>query len=545
MGTGGRGATANFCDAGAPDSPVRAPPRFAGVSAPRNRYARGVATDFDIAVVGAGFAGSLLAMVARRLGRRVLLVERGRHPRFAIGESSTPVANLLLEELARDHGLPRLLPLAKWGSWQREHPGIACGLKRGFTFLAHRTGEPWAPDPAHTRELLVAASPRDEVADTHWYRPDFDAFLASEAVRLGAEHLDSTELDAPEFTPAGVTLSGRRGNAAVRATAGFLVDASGPRGYLHRTLGLGEADVGESLNTWSVFSHFTGVRRWDALHPSDPTPPYPPDDAALHHVTEDGWMWVLRFNNGITSAGFTSRAASDGGRPAADLWREWMARFPSVAEQFAGAVPVREFTRMAPMAFRTRRAAGPRWLQLPMAAGFVDPLLSTGFPLTLLGVERVARLVEEGLPAEGVEAYAARTLGDLDHARSLVEALYRVMGDFPSFRELTMAYFTAAIYSETARRLGRPEAAPGFLMREHPVFGPATRDLLAMAGRVPGPVLRDAVRRLVEPFNLGGLCDDSKRNWYGCDAADLYAAAGKIQSTPEALRAMLQRCGFA
>ena len=53
--------------------------------------------DFDIAIVGSGFSGSLLAMIARRLGHRVLLLEKGKHPRFAIGESSTPLANLLLE----------------------------------------------------------------------------------------------------------------------------------------------------------------------------------------------------------------------------------------------------------------------------------------------------------------------------------------------------------------------------------------------------------------------------------------------------------------
>ncbi|KAB2665844.1 MAG: hypothetical protein DVB31_08955, partial [Verrucomicrobia bacterium] len=96
-------------------------------------------------------------MIARRLGRRVVLVERDRHPRFAIGESSTPIANLLLEELARAYDLPRLLPLTKWGTWQGEYPGIACGLKRGFSFVAHAPGTPWTADPARSNELLVAA----------------------------------------------------------------------------------------------------------------------------------------------------------------------------------------------------------------------------------------------------------------------------------------------------------------------------------------------------------------------------------------------------
>jgi FADH2 O2-dependent halogenase len=55
---------------------------------------------FDIAVAGSGFAGSLMAMIARQLGLSVILLERGRHPRVVIGESSTPLSNLLLEELA-------------------------------------------------------------------------------------------------------------------------------------------------------------------------------------------------------------------------------------------------------------------------------------------------------------------------------------------------------------------------------------------------------------------------------------------------------------
>jgi FADH2 O2-dependent halogenase len=52
--------------------------------------------DADVAIVGSGFAGSLTALALLRRGQRVALVERGRHPRFAIGESSTPLANLLL-----------------------------------------------------------------------------------------------------------------------------------------------------------------------------------------------------------------------------------------------------------------------------------------------------------------------------------------------------------------------------------------------------------------------------------------------------------------
>jgi len=115
----------------------------ARVALPRRGCSRDprMRADFDMAVIGSGFGGSLLAMIARRLGRSVVLLERGRHPRFAIGESSTPLANLLLEELAQRYELTPVAPLAKWKSWQKTHPEIACGLKRGFTFYHHVFGQ--------------------------------------------------------------------------------------------------------------------------------------------------------------------------------------------------------------------------------------------------------------------------------------------------------------------------------------------------------------------------------------------------------------------
>src|ERR1700748_2587272 len=113
-----------------------------------------------------------MAMIAHRGGLSVVLLEKGSHPRVVIGESTTPLSNLLLERLSVAYDLPRIASLAKWGSWQRAHPQVACGLKRGFSFF-HETGH-----------LLVAASPHDDVADTHWYRADVDHFLVGEAERV-------------------------------------------------------------------------------------------------------------------------------------------------------------------------------------------------------------------------------------------------------------------------------------------------------------------------------------------------------------------------
>ena len=209
--------------------------------------------------MGGGFGGALMAMVARRLGRSVVLIERGTHPRFAIGESSTPLASLLLQQLAEEYDLPQLLPFRRWGEWQREHPGIGCGLKRGFSFFHHTLGQSFSDDEQRRNQLLVAASPRDEVADTHWFRADFDHHLVNEAQRLGVEYFDRTELTSFDEQPDGVTLGGRRNGGPVRFHAGFVIDATGPRGWLHRTLGLANRELPLIPATSGLFAHFKNV----------------------------------------------------------------------------------------------------------------------------------------------------------------------------------------------------------------------------------------------------------------------------------------------
>src|SRR3984957_9558165 len=294
--------------------------------------------EYDLAVVGAGFGGSLMAMIANRLGLSVILLERGRHPRVVIGESTTPLSNLMLERLCATYDLPRIAPLAKWGSWQRSYPQLACGLKRGFSFF-HEAGR-----------LLAAASPHDAIADTHWYRADVDHFLVMEAGRIGVEYYDQMRHEGLDFSEDGVDLSGWAGEDEFRLRAKFLVDATGPRGFLHRSLGLGEDSLPGMPATESLYSHFTGVARTEG----DANTPFPVDDAAVHHVFDGGWVWVLRFNNGVTSAGIAATsdvAAELGLREGEVAWQRVLDRVPALREQFDGAVACQPFRYMPAISF--------------------------------------------------------------------------------------------------------------------------------------------------------------------------------------------------
>ena len=147
------------------------------------------------------------------------------------------------------------------------------------------------------------------------------------------------------------------------------------------------------------------------------------------------------------------------------------------------------FVHAPRVAFRTRVVCGDKWALLPSAAGVIDPLLSTGFPLTLLGIGRLLEVLEQTSAGSerdaALEAYAQMTQLELDATEQLVAALYATMSDVALFKRLSLLYFAAASYSEAARRLGRPDLAPGFLLHAHPGFGPELRACVALAMAAP------------------------------------------------------------
>ena len=499
--------------------------------------------DFDIAIVGSGFGGSLLAMIARRLGYRVTLLERGRHPRFAIGESASPLAGVLIEQLADLYDLPRVRPLSAFGTWQRAYPDLVCGLKRGFTYFKHERGERYRVAGDRSNRLLVAASPSDELSDTHWLRSDVDHFLVREAIDLGVEYLDEVTLDAVAWCPDGAPeLVGQRRGAPLRVRADFVVDASGPRGFLSRALGIEPRGFDAYPATQALFSHFIDVPRCDAMADYDggrETPPYPIDDAALHHVFDGGWMWVLRFGNGVISAGI---AVDDGlarelrlseGEPA---WRRFLAMYPSIAEQFEAARAIREFTWMPQVSYRASVAAGERWAMLPSAAAFIDPLFSTGIPMTLLGIERLAGMLSAGLKTR---LYEETTLREADHTARFIAGCYAAFSRFDLFTAYSMFYFVAASFSEMARRLNPDAASRGFLGAADDHFSSALRRLSPAQSLADAAAFAREVAAACEPLNVAGLCDPTKRNSYGVDLEDTVRGARKIGLAPDRVREML------
>ena len=182
----------------------------------------------------------------------------------------------------------------------------------------------------------------------------------------------------------------------------------------------------------------------------------------------------------------------------------------------------------------------------------IDPLLSTGFPLTLLGLARLLEVLDTTSPGPGRSAalsrYAETTQAELEVTEQLVGALYANMGDPEMFKRLTLLYFAAASFSETVRRLGKPQLAPGFLLHAHPTFGPELRACASAAAARPHGAAREAlfarIDRAIDPFDALGLLDRTRRDWYPAKAEDVIAAASKLEASVEDIHRLLARCGF-
>lgn len=529
---------------------------------------------YHVAVLGSGFAGSILARALAAQGRRVLLVERRRHPRFALGESSTPLAALSLERLAARYRLQDLHSLATWGRWTEHLPHLRRGKKRGFTFYTHRRDEPFTNSEGNESRLLAAASPRDAVADTHWLRADVDHHLARHAVDEGVELYEETRVESVEIDTDGVRLvlvhdsadsSSDSDASPLVVEADHVVDATGPGGVLAKNLGLASRLDTLRIRTSLLFGHFDGVGE---LRESAPAawfgrPPYDEEAAAVHHLLDIGWLYVLRFDHGTASVGLLlrddRRELTDerlGPDPEAAL-RALLSRYPSLAAAFADARPVEPVRHLARIQHRLDRAAGERWFLVPHAFAFFDPLFSTGMAWSLVAVERLASLLGSR-PGDGGDrrAYGRLLAREAQHLEALTEAAYLAMDDFERFAAIVRLYLVTASWEETRQRLlpstlgstegGVPDAWRGFLGADDPVSSSLfvqARDRLRRLD--PGAT---ATRELVEWLQEGtksrdiaGLDAPAVRNLHPVDLDVLIHRSHLLGLGPEEVFAALPR----
>ena len=496
----------------------------------------------EIAVIGSGFSGSLVARVLAVLGYDVVLLERGTHPRFAIGESSTPLANLSLERIGLRYGLADCYHLATHGRWLRHFPEVRRGLKRGFTFYRHHPDQLFEDRGLDSERLLVAASPTDALSDTHWLRADVDHHFVKQAESAGVDYRDRVDVISIEMSGSGAKLTARRDGVDFELLAGFVVDASGPGGFLARHLGIPSGLDSTETRSSLVFSHFEDVRLMRDVLPQLPDGPYPEDWAAMHHVIDEGWMYSLRFDHGVTSAGFALSprglaSLAVGDMPDAEaLWRTLLGRYPTLEQVFGDAKPLMPIGFRKLIQHRLTSAAGERFVLMPHAFAFVDPLFSTGIAWSLRAVERLALVFERAAQGRRVPSmdelvrYDEQLTREADQIDRLVAGAYEAMAHFDLFAAHAMIYFALVSFAEVKQRMVPDDGAAwsGFLGVGNAVAEPLPSESLERLraitrsnGVAGSPDARaefvDWVTRAIAPTNVAGLADPRRHNLYPVD----------------------------
>lgn len=491
---------------------------------------------FQFAVVGSGFSGSLLAWLLSKRGHSVVLVDRSSHPRFAVGESSTPLADFLLEQIADRYSIPELRSLSRWGSWQRDFPQLRAGKKRGFSYYSHQPNQSFSEESSHENSFLVAASASDELSDTHWLRSDVDQWFCEQAVASGAHLIPNFNAAVAKQTLNGWELSGKVDDLLVTLQVEMVIDASGDGNTLGQALGLRSQDDRLQTRTGALFGHFRDVApmtQWLAQNGLSSTDdPFDGDDAAQHHWIVEGWLWFLRFADGTTSVGLVQPCDrwSDELAHAVDqlsAFKKFIANFPTVADLLSNASLVAPSDphgnpRMGWMPRISRlwsQAAGKNWLMMPTTAGIIDPLHSTGIAHSLSGVLRAAHLLtgitSDARRGEALEQYSLAVIAEVRWIDQLVANCYRAAANsFEAFVAASSLYFVAAIQCER-QMADSGEMRDGFLLARSMQLRRVMHDTTQMLEQFSktSPIeFSNWMRQQIRPWNDIGLLDPLSHN---------------------------------
>lgn len=393
--------------------------------------------EFDVVCIGGGPGGSTTAGLVARRGRRALILEKDHLPRFHIGESLLPSSTPVLQELGLFEELDRMF-VRKYGArFLDDNLALdAPGATARYDFAGA-----FPPSIPHAWEVT---------------RAEFDNLLLRNAHKLGAEVREGWKVKqairnngkvvgVEAIAPGGTTK---------RIGAKVTVDATGREALVART-SRDKARI-PGLDKTAIFTQIRGGFRksgdeigdieiviLDGRNPDGTTP---------------GWAWFIPFKDGRSSIGFvlsTSRfdewmkggedlfdreaqgipteyneRSNDARQRLERLFDSCLARSRWMKHLASDAPKLEPVRAAADFSFRVEKLAGDGWLAVGDAAGFLDPLFSTGAHLAMGGGSRAAKVIDEALAANDVsEARFAEYAKSLRRAGDLflgaVQSFYR------------------------------------------------------------------------------------------------------------------------
>jgi flavin-dependent dehydrogenase len=316
----------------------------------------------DVIVVGGGPAGSTAATLLKQRGFDVLLLERERFPRFQVGESLLPYNNDLLDRLG-------VTPRLEVGEFHPKYGAefVTGDGQIGYTFRFDRN----LPAEYH-RTFQVK-------------RSEFDLLLLRNAAEQGVQVREETPvasvgLDDPE-------------RAVVQLTNGeslesrFVIDASGHGAIIGQRYGQ-KSEI-EALKKVAFFAHYRNVPRPSGRDAGN----------TIIVILRDAWFWLIPITADLMSVGLVVERDHflNCGLQPEQLLEKTICDTPYMAERMQAAERVTQVYARKDFSYAMKRMIGPNYALVGDAAGFIDPIFSTGVFLAMKGADVAAAAVEQRL----------------------------------------------------------------------------------------------------------------------------------------------------
>jgi clorobiocin biosynthesis protein Clo-hal len=329
---------------------------------------------YDIVIAGGGPAGSTVGALVKKYSPelRVLLLEKAIFPRHHVGESLLAGGSPVLHEM---------------GAYDAVN---AYGFveKIGATYVWGRTREPWGFSfDRVVAGLLAQGKTLPEMYTKGWQvtRGEYDHLLLQQAAAVGVEVREGATVLQPTIdrTSGRVTgVSFRDPHGLHSVPCAWFMDCTGQDALLGRQLKLRQYD--ERMNNYALFGYWKGAK-WKIEYLGHPTL-----SRIFVATTPRGWIWYIPVSQDVISVGLvTHRQTLKNVQGRAEkLYREEVLNCPEIAGLLEGAHLVRlahdqrqDVCAIQDWSYNSKRMAGPGWALCGDAAGFVDPILSSGVML--------------------------------------------------------------------------------------------------------------------------------------------------------------------
>ena len=332
----------------------------------------------DVIIIGGGPGGSTCATMLSRAGHDVLLFEREKFPRFHIGESLTAFAADAFKKLGVYEELKK----------------VNYVKKKGLHFVL----------PDKEKKVYFPEYLKNEPDEIPWAfqmrRAVLDEILLRNAEKSGAtikERHAVREVIFEGDRAVGVVFRDLSEGAEAedrRAYAKWVIDSTGQAGLINRHLKNNCYDDFLLDDKISIFSHWEGPLN---ITNSDDELNF---KLCVHENRRD-WAWYIPVDKYVVSIGVVIDRASVKHRDKSleELFYEYTAKIPFVGDLVRNPAfeRIEKFRGVKDFSYRSKRYYGPGWALTGDAAGFLDPIFSTGLQITFNSAFALSEAIDKAL----------------------------------------------------------------------------------------------------------------------------------------------------